>query len=168
MGKWKFWVCKSQKLNVLSSSNFQLSLFLMSTKSYLKFRTIRGTPQKWVGFGKPLLVVLSTTAFWNWKYSSWGTYLLDKFKQWVLSAVEFAAVVIQVNIVLLKCFKLFFFPLQFTVKMRTNQSCLLILLLASLSASYTSDCPSTEPYGPPPYDESEAAPAFQKWSGHCT
>ena len=27
----------------------------MSTKSYLKFRTIRGTPQKWVGFGKPLL-----------------------------------------------------------------------------------------------------------------
>ena len=39
---------------MLSSSNFQLSLFLMSTKSYLKFRTIRGTPQKWVGFGKPL------------------------------------------------------------------------------------------------------------------
>ena len=35
---------------MLSSSNFQLSLFLMSTKSYLKFRTIRGTPQKWVGF----------------------------------------------------------------------------------------------------------------------
>ena len=39
---------------MLSSSNFQLSLFLMSTKSCLKFRTIRGTPQKWVGFGKPL------------------------------------------------------------------------------------------------------------------
>ena len=39
---------------MLSSSNFQLSLFLMSTKSYLKFRTIRVTPQKWVGFGKPL------------------------------------------------------------------------------------------------------------------
>ena len=29
----------------------------MSTKSYLKFRTIRGTPQKWVGFGKPLFVI---------------------------------------------------------------------------------------------------------------
>ena len=27
----------------------------MSTKSYLKFRTIRGTRQKWVGFGKPRL-----------------------------------------------------------------------------------------------------------------
>ena len=40
---------------MLSSSNFQLSLFLMSTKLYLKFRTIRGTPPKWVGFGKPLL-----------------------------------------------------------------------------------------------------------------
>ena len=37
--------------------------------------------------------------------------------------------------------------------MRTNQSCLLILLLASLSASCTSDCPTTEPYGPPLYDE---------------
>ena len=32
-----------------------LSFFLMSTKSYLKFMTIRGIPQKWVGFGKPLL-----------------------------------------------------------------------------------------------------------------
>ena len=41
---------------MLSSSNFQFSLFLMSTKSYLKFRTIRGTHQKWVGFGKPLLL----------------------------------------------------------------------------------------------------------------
>ena len=40
---------------MLPISNFQLSLFLMSTKSYLKFRTIRGTPQKSVGFGKPLL-----------------------------------------------------------------------------------------------------------------
>ena len=29
----------------------------MSTKSYLKFRTIRDTPQKWVGFGKPLLLL---------------------------------------------------------------------------------------------------------------
>ena len=67
---------RSQKLNMLSSSNFQPIpqshgmdgtvhgvltcptqwLFLMSTKSYLKFRTIRGTAQKWVGFGKPLLV----------------------------------------------------------------------------------------------------------------
>ena len=45
---------RSQKLDMLSSSNFQLSLFLMSTKSYIKFRSIRGTPQKWVGFGKPL------------------------------------------------------------------------------------------------------------------
>ena len=42
---------------MLSSSNFQLSLFLMSTRSYLKFRTIRGTPQKWVGSGKPLLII---------------------------------------------------------------------------------------------------------------
>ena len=55
MGKLSVWVCRSQKLNTLSSLNFQLSLFLMSTKSYLKFRTIRGTPPKWVGFGKPLL-----------------------------------------------------------------------------------------------------------------
>ena len=44
---------------MLSSSNFQLSLFLMSTMSYLKFRTIRGTSQKWVGFGKPLLLFTS-------------------------------------------------------------------------------------------------------------
>ena len=36
---------------MLSSSNLQLSL------SYLKLRTIRDTPQKWVGFGKPLLVL---------------------------------------------------------------------------------------------------------------
>ena len=50
-------MCRSQKLNMLSSSKFQLSLFLMSTKSYQKFRTIGGTPQKWVGFGKPLLKV---------------------------------------------------------------------------------------------------------------
>ena len=49
-------MCRSQKLNVLSSSNFQRSLFLMSTKSYLKFRTIRDTAQKWVGFGNPLFV----------------------------------------------------------------------------------------------------------------
>ena len=55
-GKLKFWVCRSQKLNMLSSSNFQLSLFLMSTMSYLKLRTIRGTPHKWVGFGKPLFL----------------------------------------------------------------------------------------------------------------
>ena len=75
---------------------------------------------------------------------------------YLLSAVEFAAVVLQVNncaLHFLECSKLFFFPLQFIVKMRTNQSCLLILLLASLSASYTSNCPTTEPYGPPPYDE---------------
>ena len=37
--------------------------------------------------------------------------------------------------------------------MRINQSCLLVLLLASLSASYTSDCPTTEPYGQPLYHE---------------
>ena len=49
---------------MLSSSNLQLSLFLMSTKSYLKFRTIRkkvggfwkasirDTPTKVGGFGK--------------------------------------------------------------------------------------------------------------------
>ena len=30
IGKLKFWVCRSQKLKMLSSSNFQLSLFLMS------------------------------------------------------------------------------------------------------------------------------------------
>ena len=45
---------------MFSSSKFQLSLFLMSTKSYLKFRTIKGTPQKWVGFGKPLLLDVDT------------------------------------------------------------------------------------------------------------
>ena len=39
-----------------------------------------------------------------------------------------------------------FVPLQSPVKMRINQSYLLVLLLASLSASYTSDCPTTEPY----------------------
>ena len=32
-----------------SRSNLQLRLFLMSTKSYLKFRTIRDTPQMWMG-----------------------------------------------------------------------------------------------------------------------
>ena len=37
--------------------------------------------------------------------------------------------------------------------MRINQSCLLVLLLVSLSASYSSDCPNSEPYGQPPYDE---------------
>ena len=51
---------------MLSSSNLQLSLFLMSIKSYLKFRTIRGTPQKWVGFGKPLLYIyVSITAIYQ-------------------------------------------------------------------------------------------------------
>ena len=84
---------------MLSSSNLQLSLFLMSTKSYLKFRTIRKKvggfwkasirdtptkvggfgkapirdtlpwvlespyqryPQKWVGFGKPLICITTT------------------------------------------------------------------------------------------------------------
>ena len=30
-----------------NAKNFQLSLLLMGTKSYLKFRTTRGTPQKW-------------------------------------------------------------------------------------------------------------------------
>ena len=39
-------MCISQKLNMLSSSNLQLSLFLMSAKSYLKFRIIRDTRQK--------------------------------------------------------------------------------------------------------------------------
>ena len=39
------------------------------------------------------------------------------------------------------------------MKMRTNQGYLLVLLLASLSASYTSDCPTTEPYGQPAYDK---------------
>ena len=29
----------------------------MNTRSYLKFRTIRCTTQKWVGFGKPLLLL---------------------------------------------------------------------------------------------------------------
>ena len=48
---------------MLSSSNFQLSLFLMTTKSYLKFRTIRDTPQKWVGFGKPLYITVCHYSF---------------------------------------------------------------------------------------------------------
>ena len=68
IGKLKFWVCRSQKLNMLPSSNLQLSLFLTSTKSYLKFRTIRGTPQKWVGFGKPLYLErawVSPTLVWS-------------------------------------------------------------------------------------------------------
>ena len=33
------------------------------------------------------------------------------------------------------------------------QSYLFVLLLASLSASYTSDCPTSEPCGPPAYDK---------------
>ena len=38
--------------------------------------------------------------------------------------------------------------------MRTTQSYLLVLLLVSLSVSYTvSDCPTTEPYGQPAYRE---------------
>ena len=39
------------------------------------------------------------------------------------------------------------------MKMRINQGYLLVLLLASLSASYTSDCPITMPNGQPLYDE---------------
>ena len=39
------------------------------------------------------------------------------------------------------------------MKMRINQGYLLVLLLASLSASYTSDCPITKPNGQPLYDE---------------
>ena len=52
---------------MLPVSNFQLtcSLFLMNTKSYLKFRTIRGTPQKWVGFGKPVLCPSISRPFSN-------------------------------------------------------------------------------------------------------
>ena len=71
MGKPKLSVCISQKLNMLSSSNFQLSLLLMSAKSYLKFRTIRGTAQKWVGFRKakslqgPINVVAEWCMKWN-------------------------------------------------------------------------------------------------------
>ena len=38
-----------------------------------------------------------------------------------------------------------FVPIQFLVKMRTNQIYLCVLLLASLSASCTSDCPTPEP-----------------------
>ena len=63
-------MCRSQKLNMLSISNVQLSLFLMSTKSYLKFRTIRGTPQKWVGFGKPL--------FRSTQIIGWTRYRIDQ------------------------------------------------------------------------------------------
>ena len=37
--------------------------------------------------------------------------------------------------------------------MRTAQSCLLVLLLVSLSASYTSDCPNSELHGQPAYDK---------------
>ena len=39
------------------------------------------------------------------------------------------------------------------VKMRINQGYLFVFLLASLSTSYTSDCPITESYDQPPYDE---------------
>ena len=49
---------------MLYISNFQLSLFLTSTKSYRKFRTIRGSPQKWVGFGKPLLLRVKRRVLW--------------------------------------------------------------------------------------------------------
>ena len=48
---------------------------------------------------------------------------------------------------------LFLFPLQFPVKMGINQSYVLVLLLASLSASYTSDCPTLKPGGQPAYDK---------------
>ena len=67
----------------------------------------------------------------------------------LLSVVEFATAVV--------CHKedivqtLSSFPLQFLVKMRINQGYLLVLLLASLSPSYTSDCPTTEFYGQPAY-----------------
>ena len=39
----------------------------------------------------------------------------------------------------------------FLVKMGTNQSYLFLLLLASLSTSCTSDCPTLHPYSEPPY-----------------
>ena len=39
----------------------------------------------------------------------------------------------------------------FLVKMRTNQSYLFVFLLASLSTSCTSDCPTLDPYSEPPY-----------------
>ena len=42
--------------------------------------------------------------------------------------------------------------MQFPVKMRISQGYLLVLL-ASLSASCTSDCPTTEPNGQPPYGQ---------------
>ena len=41
--------------------------------------------------------------------------------------------------------------LLFLVKMGTNQIYLFVLLLASLSASCTSDCPTPWPYSEPPY-----------------
>ena len=56
-----YWEVESLEceLNVLSSSNSQLSLFLISTKSYmyLKFWTIRTTHQTWMSFEKALFSV---------------------------------------------------------------------------------------------------------------
>ena len=69
----------------------------------------------------------------------------------LLSVVEFATAVV--------CHKedivqtLSSFPLPFLVKMRINQGYLLVFLLASLSASYTSDCPTTESNDQPSYDK---------------
>ena len=47
-------MCRSQKLNMLSSSNFQLSLFLMST-NHIYIQDNQWYSPKWVGFGKLLL-----------------------------------------------------------------------------------------------------------------
>ena len=55
--------------------------------------------------------------------------------------------------VLYKSFLASCFLFSFFLKMVINQSYLFVLLLASLSASCTSDCPTSEPYGQPAYDE---------------
>ena len=87
-------------------------------------------------------------------------YLLDQFKQQnkcvlteLLSVVEFATAVVchKADIVLSKthfieCSNYVLTPLPFPVKMRISQGYLFVFLLASLSASCTSNCPTSESY----------------------
>ena len=75
-------------------------------------------------------------------------YFCASLFPWSHCAVELAAAVVSHKLDKLDSFHTLFL---FLVKMRTNQSYLFVFLLASLSTSCTSDCPTLDPYSEPPY-----------------
>ena len=73
-----------------------------------------------------------------------STVICASLGPWPNCAVEFAVAVVWTSWTVSKLY-------LFCVKMGTNKIYLFVLLLASLSASCTSDCPTPEPFLEPPY-----------------